>query len=34
MAKSKKLDVATWHSERGPLEKVRETFWSLFGEVF
>jgi hypothetical protein len=34
MAKAKKLDVATWSSERNLLEKTRETFWSLFGEVF
>jgi cardiolipin synthase A/B len=34
MAQAKKLDVARWGSERGFLEKARETFWSLFGEVF
>jgi cardiolipin synthase len=34
MAQAKKLDVAKWGSERGFLEKARETFWSLFGEVF
>ena len=28
-----KLDVETWRA-RSPLDKVRESFWSYFGEVF
>lgn len=33
MAKSKKLDQVTWR-DRSLLQKSREQFWSLFGEVF
>jgi hypothetical protein len=30
---SKKLELATWR-QRSMLQKVREYFWSSFGEVF
>jgi len=30
---AKKLDLQEWR-RRGPLEKIREHFWSYFGEVF
>jgi len=33
MAKSKKLDAITW-GQRSILEKSREFFWAMFGEVF
>lgn len=33
LQRSKKLDLDQWR-RRGPLEKVREHFWSYFGEIF
>jgi cardiolipin synthase len=33
LTRSKRLDLAAWR-ERSALEKIRERFWSLFGEVF
>jgi cardiolipin synthase len=33
LQRAKKLDLEEWR-RRGPLEKVRERFWSYFGEIF
>jgi cardiolipin synthase len=33
LQRAKKLDLEQWR-RRGPLEKVREHFWSYFGEIF
>ena len=33
LSKSKRIDPARWN-ERSLLEKAREQFWAMFGEVF
>jgi cardiolipin synthase len=33
LQRAKKLDLQEWR-RRGPLEKIREHFWSYFGEIF
>jgi hypothetical protein len=33
LSKSQRIDPARWN-ERSLLEKAREQFWALFGEVF
>jgi cardiolipin synthase len=33
LQRAKKLDLSEWR-RRSPLEKVRERFWSYFGEIF
>jgi cardiolipin synthase len=33
LQRAKKLELSEWRG-RSPLEKIRERFWSYFGEIF